>query len=195
MGFNRARSLPATTGVGQGSRSWPSNSATAAWTARIMSWRSTNERMGHRKRRTSMSISVRSFDTRFWLRVWPRGDCWEWRGTRNQEGYGQANDNAGDWLQAHHYAFTVANGSIPSDLVLDHLCCHPWCVRPSHMVPVTPRANTLRGSGISARNASKTHCKYSHPLVPENIYRVRGGRECLACKRYKRRSRYQMLRT
>jgi hypothetical protein len=44
---------------------------------------------------------------------------------------------------------------------------------------VTNRENMLRGVGVCALNARKTHCKHGHEFTPENTYRVKnGGRAC-----------------
>lgn len=114
--------------------------------------------------------------TRFWLRVWPRGDCWEWRGTRNQYGYGLVSEGPGmgsDMGTAHRLAFVQAKGLIPVGLTIDHLCRHPWCVRPSHLEAVSFRENVLRGICGAAQNARKTHCKRGHLLSPENCYNLK----------------------
>ena len=39
-----------------------------------------------------MSSPLCDFEKRFWFKVWPRGDCWEWRGSRDRKGYGHVND-------------------------------------------------------------------------------------------------------
>lgn len=75
-------------------------------------------------------------NTRFWLKVWPRGDCWEWRGSRLPIGYGQVN-RSGVCELAHRVAYVMAFGAIPDGKQLHHLCWHRWCVRPSHLLPVT----------------------------------------------------------
>jgi hypothetical protein len=55
-------------------------------------------------------------------------------------------------------------------------------VNPGHMEPVTPGENCLRGVGLPARNARKTHCKRGHSLDEANIYRnVDGARVCRVC--------------
>jgi hypothetical protein len=120
-------------------------------------------------------------NTRFWLKVWPRGDCWEWRGSRHN-GYGQFFNGKEPPMRAHRYAFALAYGFVPP--FLDHLCNHRWCVRPSHLTPTTHRDNTLRGTSICALNARKTHCKSGHPLVGDNLRILANGRRrCRACDR------------
>lgn len=116
------------------------------------------------------------FDTRFWLKVWPRGDCWEWRGHRVGKGYGITSDSK-VFVWAHRYAYIVAKGPIIGRNVIDHLCNHPWCVKPSHLVQTTNRANILRGSCPSAINARKEFCIRGH-LLPATRTSKRRCRDC-----------------
>lgn len=104
------------------------------------------------------------YKTRFWLKVWPRGDCWEWRGGRNRAGYGffYMGDDTG--TLAHRQAYEMAKGTIPPGHQIDHLCRHKWCVKPSHLEAVSPRTNALRSDGLGAINAQKTHCPHGHPF-------------------------------
>lgn len=123
-------------------------------------------------------------DKRFWLKVWPRGDCWEWRGPRNHKGYGLLGQSTYDSRSAHRYAFHQAKGLCPPHLQLDHICNHTWCVRPSHLIVTTARENLMRGNGCCAIHARKTHCKYGHAFTPENTYRnPKGRRGCRTCRR------------
>lgn len=120
--------------------------------------------------------------SRFWLKVWPRGDCWEWRGHRNKDGYGVFNWTRSEPLQAHRVAFQLVRGLLPAAQPLDHLCRHRWCVRPSHLELVTVRINTLRGETLPAFNARKTHCRRGHPFDALNtLHRRDGSRQCRAC--------------
>lgn len=122
---------------------------------------------------------------RFWLQVWPRGDCWEWRGRKDRKGYGQMAGSDGSSIRAHRYAFEAAKGPLLTDQILDHLCNHRWCVKPSHLVVSTYRENTLRGTSFSAVNARKTHCKLGHPFSGDNLYinPTTGARYCVECRR------------
>lgn len=131
-----------------------------------------------------------AFDKRFWLKVWPRGDCWEWRGYVMPEGYGQAQDANGRITTAHRIAYELAKGSLPPGIVPDHLCRHRWCVRPSHLEAVTEQVNILRGVGPTAQHAQQTQCVNGHPFDSANTYYRKdrpGGRDCRACKRQRDR--------
>ena len=49
---------------------------------------------------------------------------------------------------------------------------------------VTPKENIIRGQGITAINARKTHCKDGHPFCGKNLRKPkRGGRVCRTCHR------------
>src|SRR6266576_3456485 len=99
---------------------------------------------------------------RFWAKVDRRGseECWPWQANRGR-GYGNV-WIAGRMYRAHRVAYELLIGPIPEGLTLDHLCRNRGCVNPAHLEPVTSRENTLRGEGISANNARKTHCKHGH---------------------------------
>lgn len=104
---------------------------------------------------------------RFWSRVRKTDGCWEWLGGKTVYGYGQyAVGIPGLTQRAHKLSWESVNGPVPSGLVLDHLCRNRMCVRPDHLEAVTNRENVLRGVGISASNAKKTHCKRGHELEP-----------------------------
>lgn len=111
------------------------------------------------------------------------GDCWEWTGEVTANGYGILPVKIdGRWRnrRAHRLVRIALCGPIFGNLPLDHLCRIRHCVNPDHLEPVTTRANILRGAGLSAQNARKTHCKYGHSdwhLQPN------GHRDCRPCRR------------
>jgi hypothetical protein len=129
------------------------------------------------------------------VEVQPNG-CWYWTGTITEDGYGQF------WIEgannlAHRVSYLHFVGPIPAELELDHLChtndrgCpggkadpHRRCVNWADLEPVTGIVNAMRGKGIAAANAAKTHCDSGHEFTPDNI-RIgsRSGRECRACAR------------
>lgn len=116
--------------------------------------------------------------------------CIEWTGRKNWAGYGQISVR-GRNLSAHRMAYRVAFGPIPDELVVDHLCRNRACINPEHLELVTTKENVLRGEGLTAVNARKTHCKHGHEFTEENTYVYRnGGRKCRECARI-HQARYQ----
>lgn len=132
-------------------------------------------------------------EVRFWKRVNKdgAGGCWLWKGSIFNNGYGQFKAN-GKGGPAHRYAYELLVGPIPDEMVLDHLCRVRACVNPDHLEVVTERENIMRGEGVCAVNAHKTHCIRGHEFTPENT-RIWGGgrwRLCIECDRMKQRKYY-----
>lgn len=109
--------------------------------------------------------------------------CWNWTGPINYDGYAYARIDGGRPCRVHRAYYERLVGPIPEGLVIDHLCRNRRCVNPAHLQPVTNRENLLRGIGIAAVAASRTHCPQGHEYSPENTYvSPRGGyRQCRAC--------------
>ncbi len=131
---------------------------------------------------------------RFWAKVEKTGDCWLWTGSRSR-GYGtiRIGGRDGRSLYTHVLSYEKACGPVPDGRVLDHLCRVRHCVNPAHLEVVDQRTNILRGDGVAARNAQKTHCERGHEFTPENTitrWRRRSGggwlRECRECRRSRR---------
>lgn len=115
------------------------------------------------------------------IKIDPSG-CWLWMAASSQ-GYGHVRLGS-RVLRAHRLVYTTLRGD-PGGKLLDHLCRVRQCVNPDHLEPVTNRENCLRGVGVGAVNAVKTHCLHGHPFDEVNTYyRVdRLGRNCRACRR------------
>lgn len=134
--------------------------------------------------------------------------CWIWTGHIKTDGYGHVWDRTSNKLKyAHRVAYEKFKKPIPNGARLDHTChtkdtscvggksCpHRRCVNPDHLEPISFRENVLRGRGIAATNAKKTHCKHGHEFTPRNTL-VRnktreGNRECRICKNVNMRKYY-----
>lgn len=70
----------------------------------------------------------------------PLEGCWEWRGGKRNDGYGQITYQ-GKHLLAHHLAYRALVGPIPEGQILRHSCDNPSCVSPYHLIPGTQQDN------------------------------------------------------
>jgi hypothetical protein len=86
-------------------------------------------------------------EARFWSKVDASGDCWEWTGYTDQDGYGRVGVGRRvdqRTIPAHRYAWELMVGPIPEGLEIDHLCFNRPCVNPDHLEPVTHTENMRR---------------------------------------------------
>ena len=110
--------------------------------------------------------------------------CWLWQGHKT-DGYGRIGSN-GKTVRTHRAAYQAWIGPIPDGLTLDHLCRNRECFNPVHLQPVTKKENVLRGIGVTAANARKTHCLRGHLLAGINLFQT-ADRRCARCEHIRQR--------
>jgi len=69
---------------------------------------------------------------RFRGRLVPNGECMEWNGLRNRDGYGLAGTCSLPRL-AHRRAWALFVGPIPDGMCVLHRCDNPPCCNPGHL--------------------------------------------------------------
>lgn len=79
--------------------------------------------------------------------------CYEWKGSRNKDGYGQASVN-GRRVLAHRAIWSLIHGQIPEKMYICHKCDNPPCINPEHLFLGTPSDNQ-KDSYRKGRNCQK----------------------------------------
>lgn len=125
--------------------------------------------------------------------------CWEWRGDRNELGYGRLTlvRKGLDKARVHRLMFERYSGPIPAGLVVRHKCDNPPCSNPDHLELGTQNDNVqdMIDRGRCWRHGA-TECQNGHDLTSPDSYRIgkRKGRGdekvCLTCQR-ERKLRWQ----
>lgn len=103
-------------------------------------------------------------------------DCWLWKKTILQSGYGQVYWD-GRRQYAHRVSYMVYKGPIPDGLTIDHLCRVRKCVNPAHLEAVSNRENIVRGfeaRGFDRANMYKSKFNRRKPLRERGFCRIEG---------------------
>jgi len=103
--------------------------------------------------------------------------CWEWSGSRNDQGYGICGSGR---RYAHRVAWERAHGPIPDDMCVLHRCDNPPCVRPDHLFLGT-RADNMHDMWSKARGKAPTPLVgEQHPMARLSDHDVRVIKDRLA---------------
>lgn len=104
------------------------------------------------RERQRAGIRLPNWDERFNARLLPVGDCLEWQGARDPNGYGRVS-REGTMVLAHRAAMERLLGPIPSELNVRHSCDNPPCCKPGHLFPC-PTADNVADMHAKGRGRS-----------------------------------------
>lgn len=106
----------------------------------------------------------------------PFGNCWQWTGATDKEGYGRFNFLRRNTL-AHRVSYLLHVGKIPKNKLILHECDVRVCVNPSHLYPGTDQDNTndkvSRGRQSPRRGETNGHAK----LTEKEVRKIREMRK------------------
>ena len=143
--------------------------------------------------------------TNFWKRVdktpglGPHGNCWEWLGAKNEDGYGLLRI-FGQMIGAHRFAWKLDHPTLTLPPEVCHTCDWPPCVRGEHLFGGNRKDNVADALSkgrmpqllaLADKRRQMTTCRHGHPLTPENVYiGTNGSRDCRSCRRRRRLAYY-----
>ena len=103
-----------------------------------------------------------------------RGECYEWQGARNSNGYGRVMvDGRKEYV--HRIVYSLEYGDIPEGLEVLHRCDNPPCININHLFLGTQADNTRDASAkgrmshphFAARGEAHHNAKLTWPEVNE----------------------------
>jgi len=100
------------------------------------------------------------------------GDCVEWGGYIDRDGYGQFGVNGAPKL-AHRVAWVIANGDIPNNLLVCHTCDNPKCVNVAHLFLGTHKDNMKDMANKGRSDDQRGEANNSAKLTGEDIKAIR----------------------
>jgi len=101
---------------------------------------------------------------------WQDIPCIEHDGYIRPDGYGWAGTSKYGSRFAHRVAWVKANGPVPDDLDLDHLCRNRACINVEHLEPVTRSENLRRGINKGNGKITVEDVKEIRKLYVSNQY-------------------------
>lgn len=103
----------------------------------------------------------RSPEDRFNARTEWQGDCLVWTGSKCPAGYGSMWLD-GQHVKPHRYIWEKANGPIPDDMQIDHICWNTSCCNVRHLRLATREENNAYRSGRGRKSATGYRNVYKH---------------------------------
>lgn len=106
-----------------------------------------------------------------WATPGEPGTCWDWRGSRNDSGYGTMSYKAKE-VYVHRFSYEYHNGPIPDGLIVRHKCDNPSCWNPDHLLVGTHKDNAAdkmergRHPRIAIRGSACPHSKLTEEDIP-----------------------------
>lgn len=106
----------------------------------------------------------------FWRRIDRSGDCWPWLGSVDHQGYGRLTV-AGRQRRAHHLAWELCHGPVPTNHVIKRTCDNRLCCNPDHLRLVSSSL-AAESTGAGKIRGIRRRQRTSR-LTPEDVQEIR----------------------
>lgn len=104
----------------------------------------------------------------------PFGECLEWQGAKDANGYGRVSRVTYGESLAHRAVYRHAIGPVPEGLGLLHECDNPSCVNPKHLTPGTQLDN-MRDAKLKGVRLGEIPKKVSDEVLVAILSRLAKG--------------------